>query len=104
MTSLDRAIKQGREEIRGFYFFIYQLSEVVPAVALEKYGVKEETLKPMKEPWKRGDIAEAKRQAPDAAIDALTITGSPDRAVERGREYVKAGVDLPTLTPTGNAE
>src|SRR5437879_9491478 len=82
MTSLDRDVRQAREAIRGFYFFIYQLSEVVPAVALEKYGVREETLKPMKEAWKRGDIAEAKRRGPDAAIDALAITGHPAPAKE----------------------
>ena len=104
MTSLDRDVRQAREAIRGFYFFIYQLSEVVPAVALEKYGVKEEALKPMKEAWKRGDIGEAKRQVPDAAIDALAVTGSPDQAMERVREYAKVGVDLPILMPIGNVE
>ncbi len=104
MTSLDRDNKQAREAIKGFYFFIYQLSEVVPAVALERYGVREENLKLMKAAWKRGDIAEAKRNVPDAAIDALAITGSPDEAMERVRQYAKVGVDLPILMPIGNVD
>ncbi len=104
MTSLDRDVKQARESIRGFYFFIYQLSEVVPVGALEKYGVKDESLKPLREAWRRGDAAEAKRLVPDAAIDALTITGTPDQAMDRVREYLKVGVDLPILMPIGNVD
>jgi len=102
MTSLDMDAKVAREAIRGFYFFVFQLSEVVPSGALERYGVKEESLKPLREAWRRGDAAEAKRLVPDAAIDALTITGTPEQAMERVLEYVKVGVDLPILMPIGN--
>jgi len=104
MTSLDRDVKQAREAIRGFYFFLYQLSEVIPAAALAAYGVKEEALKTLRDAWKRGDLAEAKSRVPEAAIDALTVTGTPDVAMDRVREYVKVGVDLPILMPIGNID
>ena len=61
-------------------------------------------LTPMKEAWKRGDLAEAKRMVPETAIDALALTGTPDAARDRLEEYMKAGVDLPIVMPIGNVD
>ncbi len=103
MASLDPDESVARETVKKFYFFLYQLSDVIPANTLEKYGVTEERLRPMKEAWKKGNVAEASRLVPEEAVDALTIVGSPDRARQRISEYVKVGVDLPIIMPIGNA-
>lgn len=102
MTSMDPDQKTARETVKKFYFFLFQLSDVLPAGTLEKYGVTEDRLKPMKEAWRKGNISEASRLVPEEAVDALTIVGSPDRALQRVSEYLKVGVDLPILMPIGN--
>ena len=102
MTSLDPDPKKAAQAVRDFYFFAYQLSEVVPPQVLAPYGVKEEDLGPMKGAWKRGDIAGAKKLIPEEAIEALTITGTPDHALDRLEEYRKVGVTLPIAMPIGN--
>jgi 5,10-methylenetetrahydromethanopterin reductase len=102
MTSLDPDEKAARQTVKKFYFFLYQLSEVLPPGALENYGVAEERLRPMKEAWKKGNIAEASRLVPEEAVDALTIVGTPDKALQRVSEYLKVGVDLPIIMPIGN--
>jgi len=104
MTSLDPDPKKAAQAVRDFYFFVYQLSEVVPPQVLAPYGVKEEDLRPLKEAWKKGDLAEAKRLVPEEAIEALTITGTPDHAQDRLDEYRKAGVTLPIAMPIGNVD
>lgn len=104
MTSLDPDPKKAAQAVRDFYFFVYQLSEVVPPQVLAPYGVSEDDLRPMKAAWKKGDIPEAKRLIPDEAIDALTLTGTPDHAMDRLDEYRKAGVTLPISMPIGNVE
>jgi len=102
LTSLDPDPQKARQVVRDYYFFAYQLAEVVRPEVLSPYGVSEEQLSPMKDAWKRGDVSEAKRLIPDEAIEALTITGTGDHAAERLREYEKAGVTLPIAMPIGN--
>ncbi len=102
VASLDPDPAKARDVVRGYYFFLYQLSEVIKVEALQSYGIKEESLSPMKEAWKKGDLAEAKRTVPETAIDALVLTGTPDAAKERLAEYIRAGVDLPIIMPIGN--
>jgi alkanesulfonate monooxygenase SsuD/methylene tetrahydromethanopterin reductase-like flavin-dependent oxidoreductase (luciferase family) len=102
LTSLDPDPAKASRAVRDYYFFVYQLSEVVRPEVLAPYGVSEERLAPMKEAWKRGDVPEAKKLVPDEAIEALTITGSGDHAAERLKEYVKVGVTLPIAMPIGN--
>lgn len=102
LTSLDPDAKKAKAAVRDYYFFAYQLSEVVKPEVLAPYGVTEEALKPLKEAWKRGDVPGAKRLIPEEAIEALTVSGTGDHAAERLREYVKAGVTLPIAMPIGN--
>jgi alkanesulfonate monooxygenase SsuD/methylene tetrahydromethanopterin reductase-like flavin-dependent oxidoreductase (luciferase family) len=66
------------------------------------YGVTEESLGPMKEAWRKGDVPEAKRLIPDAAIEALAIVGTGAQAADRLKEYRDAGVTLPIVMPIGN--
>jgi len=102
LTSLDPDPRKAAQVVRDYYFFVYQLAEVVRPEVLSPYGVSEERLAPLKDAWKRGDIPEAKRLVPDEAIESLTITGTGDHATERLREYQKAGVTLPIAMPIGN--
>jgi len=102
LTSLDPDPERAAQAVRDYYFFVYQLAEVVRPDVLAPYGVSEEQLNPMKEAWKKGDVPGAKRLVPDRAIEALTITGNGDRASERLKEYRKEGVTLPIAMPIGN--
>ena len=104
LTSLDPDPVKALQAIRDYYFFAYQLSEVVRPEVLAPYGVTEEKLKPMKEAWKKGDVQGAKRLIPDEAIEALTVVGSRDHAIDRLEEYQKAGVTLPIAMPIGNVK
>ena len=102
LTSLDPDPEKAALAVREYYFFVYQLAEVVRPEVLAPHGVTEESLKPMKEAWKRGDVPEAKRLVPEEAIEALTITGTGDHAAGRLKEYAEAGVTLPIAMPIGN--
>jgi 5,10-methylenetetrahydromethanopterin reductase len=104
LTSLDPDPKKAAQAVRDYYFFAFQLSEVVKPEILAPYGVTEDSLVPMKEAWKRGDVAGAKRLIPDEAIEALTISGTGDHAADRLKEYADAGVTLPIAMPIGNVE
>jgi len=104
MASVDPDPQKARDAVRDYYFFVYQLSEVVKPEVLAPYGVTEESLRPMKEAYKKGDLPAAKRLIPAEAIEALTVCGTPDSAAERVGEYRKAGVTLPILMPIGNVD
>ena len=104
LTSLDSNPTKAAEAVRDYYFFVYQLSEVVRPEVLAPYGITEEKLRPLKEAWKRGDVPEAKRLVPEQAIEALTITGDGDHAAERIGDYQKAGITLPIAMPIGNVQ
>ena len=102
LTSVDRDPARAAQAVKDYYFFAYQLSEVIKPETLSPYGVAEEDLRPLKEAWRRGDEEGARRLIPEEAVEALTITGTPDHAIERIKEYRKAGVTLPILMPVGN--
>lgn len=104
LTSLDQDQKKATQAVRDYYFFAYQLAEVVRPEVLLPYGVSEESLRPLKEAWKRGDVAGAKELIPEQAIEALTITGDGGHAESRLQEYAKAGVTLPISMPIGNVD
>jgi alkanesulfonate monooxygenase SsuD/methylene tetrahydromethanopterin reductase-like flavin-dependent oxidoreductase (luciferase family) len=104
LASLDPDPRKASQVVRDYYFFAYQLSEVVKPEVLAPYGVSAGSLEPVKEAWKKGDVATAKEAIPDEAIEALTVTGTADHAFERLREYQRAGVTLPVLMPIGNVD
>jgi 5,10-methylenetetrahydromethanopterin reductase len=101
LTSVDEDGGKARDAVRGFYFFLYQLGDVIKPESLQEYGVGPEEVARFREAWKRGDPA-AKSLVPDKAVDALTVAGTPREARSRIEEYRKAGVDLPILMPIGN--
>jgi alkanesulfonate monooxygenase SsuD/methylene tetrahydromethanopterin reductase-like flavin-dependent oxidoreductase (luciferase family) len=102
LTSLDPDPAKAVQAVRDYYFFVYQLAEVVRPEVLSPYGVTEQHLAPMKEAWKKGDVPEAKRLVPDEAIESLTISGKGDHAQERLKEFEKVGITLPIPMPIGN--
>ena len=104
LTSLDPDPEKAAQAVRDYYFFAYQLAEVVKPEVLAPYGVTEEMLKPLKEAWKKGDAPGAKKLIPAEAIEALTIAGTGDHAAERLKEYARVGVTLPIAMPIGNLE
>jgi 5,10-methylenetetrahydromethanopterin reductase len=102
LTSVARDRETARKAVRSFYFFLYQLAEVVKPQDLEAYGVTEEQVGALREAWRKGDLAEAARRVPDGALDALAVAGTPDQAAERIAEYTKVGVTLPIVMPIGD--
>ena len=102
MTSVNKDPAKAVQAVREYYFFLYQLAEVVPPESLVPYGITEEKLRPMKEAWKKGAIQEASRLAPEGAIEALAVAGNEDHARDRVEEYTKAGITLPILMPIGD--
>ncbi len=104
LTSLDPDPTKAANAVRDYYFFVYQLAEVVRPEVLAPYGISEAQLSPMKEAWKKGDVPKAKKLIPEQAIETLTIAGDGDHAFERLKEYAKSGVTLPIAMPIGNVE
>lgn len=104
LASLDPDPKKAAQAVRDYYFFVYQLSDVVRPEVLAPYGITEQDLRPMKEAWKKGDIPEAKRLIPEQAIEVLTVAGDGGHAMKRLKEYENAGVTLPIVMPIGNVE
>lgn len=102
LTSVSEDLEKARQVIKSYYFLIYQVADVLPSVIFEPYGLKPGDLEPIKEAWRRKDLAAAARAMPDEVVEALTLTGDPDHCVERLKAYRKAGVDLPILMPIGD--
>lgn len=101
LTSVDEDGERAREVVKRFYFFLYQLSDVIKPEVLAGYGVSGEQLDAFRSAWKRGDPS-ASSLVPTAAVDALAVAGTPSDARRRVEEYRSAGVDLPILMPIGN--
>jgi 5,10-methylenetetrahydromethanopterin reductase len=102
LTSVDPDGSKARNVIRNFYFFLYQLSEVIRPETLESYGVKLESIELFRTAWRKGAVEEAKKLVPEAAISALSVAGTQAQALARIEEYRRTGVDLPIVMPIGN--
>jgi alkanesulfonate monooxygenase SsuD/methylene tetrahydromethanopterin reductase-like flavin-dependent oxidoreductase (luciferase family) len=102
LTTVSKNETEALKLMKSYYFVLYQVSEVLKPDVFEPYGLEEKDLEPIKEAWKRKDFAAAARAVPDAVVEALTITGSPDHCLERLEDYRKAGVELPILMPIGD--
>jgi len=101
LTSVDEDGSKARDAVRRFYFFQYQLAEVIRPETLEPYGVTADELEAFRAAWRKGDPA-APSLVPEKALDALVVAGTPAEAAARIGEYRAAGVDLPILMPIGN--
>lgn len=102
LTAVSSDVQQARNLMKSYYFLLYQVAEVLKPEIFEPYGLKEKDLEPIKEAWRKRDLAAAAKAMPDVVVDALTLTGSADHCVERLRDYRKAGVELPIIMPIGD--
>jgi alkanesulfonate monooxygenase SsuD/methylene tetrahydromethanopterin reductase-like flavin-dependent oxidoreductase (luciferase family) len=78
------------------------VAEVLSPVIFEPYGITQKELDPIREAWRKKDLAAAARAMPDAVVDALTLTGNADQCIERLRDFRNAGVKLPIIMPIGD--
>jgi 5,10-methylenetetrahydromethanopterin reductase len=104
LTSVDPDPKKARDTVRGFYFFLYQLAEVIGKEDLERCGMNSGLMETLRDAWKRGNVGEAKGLVPDSAINALALSGTAEEAKEKLTKYMQAGVTLPILMPIGNVD
>ena len=104
LTSVNSKSSEAVKAVRNFYFFVYQVSEVIPPALLEPYDITEAKLRPVKDAWKKGNVAEAGSKIPEAVIEELTVTGTPEHCLERIEQYRNAGVQLPIIMPIGDVE
>lgn len=104
LTTVSSDIVKARNLMRSNYFLIYQVADVLRPEIFEPYGLHEKDLEPIKEAWRKKDLAGAAKAMPDAAIDALTLTGSADQCAERLKDYRKVGIQLPIIMPIGDID
>ena len=102
LSAVSSDVQQARKLMKAYYFLQYQVAEVLKPEIFEIYGLKEKDLEPIKEAWRKRDLAAAAKVMPDAVVDALTLAGSAEHCVERLKDYRKAGVELPIIMPIGD--
>lgn len=102
LSAVSRNIEQARNLMKSYYFLLYQVADVLPAEMFEPYDITPKDLEPIKEAWRKRDLAAAAKVIPDPVVDALTLTGNADHCAERLKEYRKAGVQLPIIMPIGD--
>ncbi len=104
LTNVSRDEAQARNQMKSYYFLLYQVAEVLRPEIFAPYGIAETDLEPIKDAWRKRDLAAAAKAMPDAVVEALTLTGNPDHCVERLKDYRKVGVKLPIIMPIGDVK
>lgn len=104
LTNISEDVAKAEMETKSYYFLVYQVAEVFRPEVFEPYDLDEKDLVGVKEAWRKKDLAAAAKAMPDEVLEALTLTGKPDRCVERLKDYRKAGVNLPILMPVGDVQ
>lgn len=104
LSAVSDDVQQARNLMKSYYFLLYQVAEVLKPEIFEPYGLKEKDLEPIKEAWRKRDLAAAAKAMPDAVVDALTLTGSAEHCVSRLDDYRRAGVELPIVMPIGDVD
>ncbi len=104
LTNVSKDEAQARSQMKSYYFLLYQVAEVLRPEIFAPYGIGEKDLEPIKDAWRKRDLAAAAKSMPDAVVEALTLTGNPDHCVERLKDYRKVGVKLPIIMPIGDVK
>lgn len=104
LTAVSKDVNEARNLMKSYYFFLYQVCEVLRPEIFEPYGIREQDLGPVKEAWRKRDLAAAGKAMPDEVVQALTLTGNADQCNERLKDYRSSGVGLPIIMPIGNAD
>jgi len=102
LANVSNDVSKAERETKSYYFLVYQVAEVFRAEVFEPYDLNEKDLVGVKEAWRKKDLAAAAKAMPDGVLEALTLTGNPDRCVERLKDYRKAGINLPIIMPIGD--
>ena len=102
LTTVSEDSEAAMQIMKSYYFFIYQVAEVIPPEVLEPYDVSDSALSGVKKAWRKNDLPAAARSMPDDIVEALTLTGNSDHCLDKLREYRKAGVKLPIIMPIGD--
>jgi len=102
LATVSKDSAEAKQMMKSYYFFIYQVADVIPPEALEPYDVSERTLAEVKTAWRKNDLLTAARSMPDEIVEALTLTGNSDHCLDKLQDYRKAGVKLPIIMPIGD--
>lgn len=102
LANVSNDVAKAERETKSYYFLVYQVAEVFRSEVFEPYDLDEKDLEGVKEAWRKKDLAAAAKAMPDEVLEALTLTGKPDRCVERLKDYRRAGVNLPIIMPIGD--
>jgi len=102
LSTVSKDPEEAKKVMKSYYFLQYQVAEVIRPEIFQPYGITEKDLEPVKEAWRKRDLASAAKAMPDAVIDALTLTGDADECTERLKDYRKAGIDQPIIMPIGD--
>jgi 5,10-methylenetetrahydromethanopterin reductase len=73
-------------------------------VIAEYSGVDQDEILRVKQAFKRGGLKEACMRVSEKSVSTYVAWGSVDRCVNKIKDYVAAGVKLPTIVPLGNAD
>ncbi len=104
LTIVSKNVEEAKRLMKSNYFLIYQVADVLKPEIFAPYGLRESDFEPVKEAWRRKDIAAAAKAMPDAVVEALTLTGDADHCATRLNDYRKSGVDLPIIMPIGDVK
>ncbi len=102
LTIVSKNVEEAKRIMKSNYFLIYQVADVLRPEIFASYGLQERDFEPVREAWRKKDIAAAAKAMPDAVVEALTLTGNVDDCVTRLSDYRKSGVDLPIIMPIGD--
>jgi 5,10-methylenetetrahydromethanopterin reductase len=104
LTCVSKDRQKALDTMKSYYFLLYQVSDVMKPEIFAPYGLAEKDLEPIKEAWRKKDLAAAAKAMPDEVVEALTLTGDSDHCVERLKDYRKAGVKVPIIMPIGDVK
>lgn len=104
LTIVSKDVEDAKRKMKSNYFLIYQVADVLKPQIFAPYGLQESDFEPVKEAWRKKDLAAAAKAMPDAVVEALTLTGDAEHCVSRLKDYRKAGVDLPIIMPIGDVK
>lgn len=104
LTAVSKDAAEASQLMKSYYFFIYQVAEVIKPEIFEPYDLKENDLEEVKRAWLKKDLIAAGKAMPDEVLEALTLTGEPDQCLDRMKDYRRSGIKLPIIMPIGDVK
>ena len=82
-------------------FVTFEVADATPLM-LEKAGLTEEDVEPIRKTMTKG-IFEAAKYVNEEMVELFSITGTPDKCIEKINEFTKAGINhLVFMSPLGS--